>query len=165
MAEGKSVEAEVAREFALYLEEMLPKWKADFEGGDSKGLLATIQICLRCGIETPPWAIHAFTECTEGVFEADVASWDDAFGRPYPKGKHLDKVRQKLRLCSRVFRRISQIRAWRPGDEPIADWLTERASIGVDLFEIVGKEFGIGPRKCKDLYYEQKRRDARNHAK
>jgi len=159
-------ENDVSRAFNADVERDLPKWKKDFEGGDSQALLGTIQICLRTGVQTPLWAIEAFADCTERVFEADVGSWDEAFGRPYPKGTHLATLRQKLKLdsYSRVFHRISQILDWRPGEPPIADWLTERASIGPALFEAVGKEFGVGPRTCKDRYYEQKNR-IKNRAK
>jgi len=166
MAKQSSTTAEQKVETEPY-DLTFPKWKKDFEGGDSKGLFATISTSLVYGRLPPLWAICAFGECLDRVFEAEVGSWDEAFGRPYPKGTHLATLHQKLKLefLSPIFKRISQILEWRPGDEPIANWLTERASIGPELFEAVGKEFVIGPRKCKDLYYEQNKRYLRDAGK
>ena len=55
-----------------------------------------------------------------------------------------------------IYDRVQEIRKWKPGDPPIAPWLTEHAAIDDGLFEQVGAEFGLRKTTCSKLYYEQK---------
>lgn len=161
---GYEPEAEEPKETDPYVlgmaEVFVEGLEKQFADGDRLALFHAIATCAQYRLIVPPWAAGAFIERFDPVYRAEISSWDEAFGRPYPKGAHLEKLR-RWRFDCEIYMRIQNILEWRPGEPAIAAWLTERGSIGPWLFEMVGTEFRIGSRKCKDLYYEQKKRVAR----
>ena len=115
--------------------------RRDFEAGDRVALMTAIYFCLKAGVVVPPWAAEAFGEGYRAVIDKRIASWDAAFGRPWPKGKHLATARRNDRLRWQVH---DAVRWQRPKDE--------------NLFAKVGKQFGIKRSKCRDLYYNADRK-------
>ena len=141
-----------------FIDRWLPRFKEDYEKkGNSLALFNAIGMCARFGYVVPKWASEAFDHGLGKVALAEVGSWDAAFSRPYPKGTHLAKLRRRQEVDLLIYSRIREVLAWRPGEPSIANWLTRRASIDPELFEEVGKEFHVGARLCKDLYYQQKK--------
>jgi hypothetical protein len=54
-----------------------------------------IAVCLRARIMPPQWLVHSFLKQFDLVRDADVRTWDEAFGQPYPKSVRLETLRPK----------------------------------------------------------------------
>ena len=97
-----------------------------------------------------------------------IGSWDEAFGRPFPKGTHLKEYRQRRKLRLAISVRVNQIRTLNTFDKnspppPIRLGEPNPPAIPFDdgYFEQVGEEFGIKKSLAKKLYYESKRQHAK----
>jgi hypothetical protein len=111
-----------------------------FERGDKAALLGAVRICANHDLPLPSWASRAFIAAYDRVLRLDTGSWDDAFGRPYPKGKHLAAMKKKR--LHRVPVKVAVDRAHKAG-----------RAIDETLFSQVGKEFGLGITLVAELYY------------
>ena len=116
------------------------------ESGDSYSLLLAIRICANHDIVIPEWLARAYIKRFDTVHNARAKSWDDVFGKPYPKGVHLDAVRRRRQLRLEVLHYVKDLKAREP-DTP-----TDKA-----LFERVAEAFGIGTTQAETLYYQAKR--------
>src|SRR5215203_1356970 len=76
--------------------------------GESLILFEAIELYLRSRCPVPEWATRAFCKAVQSVQEADVGSWDTAFGRPYPKGTRLSTVRRRRKM--EIYDRVQKIR-------------------------------------------------------
>ena len=125
-----------------------------FEAGDRSSLLAAIRVCARSGLPLPDWASTAYIRAFDEVRNAEALSWDEVFGRPYPKGIHRNAERKRGRLRRVIAHRVKAIRASEPG-----------TPIDEALFERVGAEFHIGKTLASELYYEapQRLQSTRRH--
>jgi hypothetical protein len=110
-----------------------------------QALTDMIYWCLKLGWPIPQWAADAFIVAVEKVRFAEVDSWDDAFGKPYP-GEHIGKVRRH-RKSTAIYLRVTELHE---RGTPID---TE------NMFAPVGKEFGLAATQCKQLYYAFKKRE------
>lgn len=115
--------------------------KARFEAGDRNALLGAIRICANHDLVMPEWLARAFIRAYDKVLRHDVGSWDDAFGRPLPKGRHLNAARKKRNKAPAVWRRVRKLHE-------------EGRAIDDLLFEDVGKELGLGKTLVSEFYYE-----------
>lgn len=122
--------------------QQLKDLKTMFDAGDKVALLETISLCALRDLSIPKWCAIAYLKAYRKVIHYKVGSWDDAFGKPNPKGTHLGAKRQKREYMFAVYDRIKQIREIDP-------------SVPIDghLFETVGKEFGIGGKTLTEQYY------------
>jgi hypothetical protein len=102
-----------------------------YEAGDKAALLQMILLCVEHQKPLPDWAGTAFEELYHQVIMGGARSWDDAFGSPHPKGRHVNAVRLE-KLKYKVHRRVRDIHD------------KERVPIDNELFERVGRELGIG---------------------
>ncbi len=117
--------------------------RRQFEMGDDFALLQAIAKCAQNKLLMPNWISENYLRRYRRVLHADVGTWDEAFGRPYPKGKHLVKLRQRRELRFAVYNEIStRLNA------------TPETAIDDALFESVGSNFQIGKTLCNELYYE-----------
>ena len=114
--------------------------------GDGFALLHAIRICANHDLVIPRWAAMAFIKGFDAVLNCRTNSWGGAFGRPYPKGMHIAKARQRRLLRFQVYNRVNEILASNP-----------RTPVDEALFELVGDEFDIGKTLCSKLYYQAKR--------
>lgn len=114
-----------------------------FESGDRAALFAAIRICASRDLPLPPWAVVAFIAGYDAVLNCRADSWDDVFGRPWPKGFHLGRARHRRHKRFQIFHRIRDIRESNP-DQVLDD----------RLFEEIGKEFAVAKTLCKKLYYQ-----------
>jgi hypothetical protein len=96
--------------------------------------------CINEGWPAPPWLRDAFNEASRTVKK----SWDEIFEPPIPKGAHPYRAALSLKIGRRLAERIKFL------NEKEGRPLTE-------LFEEVGKEFGVSGSVARDLYYENKR--------
>lgn len=134
----------------------LPAWKVDaelaleseyqrFEKGDKGALLAAVRICANHDLPLPPWASKAYIAAYDKVLNYRVGSWDDAFGRPFEKGKHLASLRK---------RRSNRSKVWLAVRHAVEH---EGRAIDESLFEDVGKALGFGKTLVSELYYKAER--------
>lgn len=117
--------------------------RRQFEMGDEFALLQAVAKCAQHGLLMPPWLSEKYLQQYRKVVHAHVGTWDEAFGRPYPKGKHIAKLRQRRDLRFVVY---NEIRA-RLHAAP-------ETAIDDALFESVGSNFQIKKTLCNELYYE-----------
>ena len=120
------------------------------DAGDKRAVLDALLVCLGSFPNMKPipdWVRLAFIEAYGKIYAAEVGSWDDVFGRP--KG-HLDARRRRFRLRYPVWRRAR-------------DWLHVRKhKRDSALFEALGREFGIGERQAREMFYEMENAGGRD---
>jgi hypothetical protein len=124
---------------------MIEAEKAHIEAGDGFAVLACIRHCVTHGLVAPVWLAYAFNQRYDSVLNCRADSWDDpqAFGRPYPKGKHLNALR-KARVNR--FAVLNAVNA-KLMSEP-------ETAIDKRLFESIGKPLGLGSTSTEELYYQ-----------
>jgi hypothetical protein len=127
-----------------YLAEVLEILKEIFDGGNKWPLLYAIHQCLLLKRPLPEWLRLAFLDAYDSATGYEIKSWDDAFGRPHPKGAHIEKQKRHLKLRYVIVQRVEELRSEMPVDKK--------------LFEKIGKELGIGrSTTVSDIYHEQRR--------
>ncbi|MBK6852105.1 MAG: hypothetical protein IPG93_10900 [Burkholderiales bacterium] len=116
------------------------------DGGST--VLHCLCLCALHGLPIPPWLRDEFVTRHHLVADAHVKSWDQAFGRPWPKRTRLATVRRHATLMRRVHDEVWKLAAQRP------DLAIKRI-----LFEEVGSIRGIdlGCAAVERLYYESLR--------
>jgi hypothetical protein len=120
--------------------------KLQFQTGDSFALLQAMRKCANHDLLMPDWVAQNYIDRFDRVLSCKLASWDEAFGKPSPKGVHISDMRQRRNLRFKVYLRIREIRH---ADKSIA--------IDDHLFGSVGAEFGIKKTLCNKLYYQAER--------
>jgi hypothetical protein len=128
----------------------LDQLERDFRGGDRFALMMAIHLCAWYELVIPDWAAKAFMRAFRRVNHCDLDSWDEAFGRPYPKGFHLKNARQNRALRPAIYLRVKGMLTRRVENDKII----EPMPLGDGLFEVIGKEFGVGKTRANKLYYE-----------
>jgi hypothetical protein len=114
--------------------------------GDGLALLGALRICANFDLAMPDWLAQEFIQRYDHVLNCDVKSWDEAFGRPYEKGAHLNALRKRRRLRFAVYNAVVEITKANP-EQPIDE----------GLFGTVGAKLHIGKTMAAELYYEAKR--------
>jgi hypothetical protein len=87
-----------------------------------------------CGVNqlTPPgWLWDAFTQRHNRVTAAEVATWDEAFGRPWKAHTRLEAVRERRRLKEKVHSAAWMLAIKEPG-----------MAIDHDFFERISEMLG-----------------------
>lgn len=127
----------------------IERLKASVDAGNGFAVLACIRKCVTHGLVAPEWLALAFNRRYDHVLHARAKSWDasESFGRPYPKGTNLNAQKKRRDLGPSVWCAVHEIKQKDPG-----------RAIGPELFEEIGKEFGIGKTLAEEYFYEQKKR-------
>lgn len=131
----------VHRYFAL---EALDAAGKQFEDGDKSVVLPSIRRCAQHDLALPTWLSAAYIAAYDEVLNCRVGSWDEAFGRPFPKGTNLAARRKKRNLMFGVYKEVNAKHA-------------AGAAIDTAMFEEVGKLHNIGKSLCAEYYYEAKK--------
>ncbi|MBL0934256.1 MAG: hypothetical protein IBJ07_05855 [Rhizobiaceae bacterium] len=126
--------------------ESFERARVSHEAGDELALFSTIADCARTGLALPRWAAGAFLNGYYAVRWRRAGSWDEAFGKPVPKGVHLAKANHRMKLKPKIYNAVRDILDAEPST-PIDD----------HLFERVGKECGCSRSVANEIYYEFKR--------
>lgn len=115
-----------------------------FEAGDKNAVMRCLNYCLRHKppLKPQPWAADAFVEITQRVYECEVGSWDEAFGRPYPKGTRLEHQKGLNEIRKKCFRGVS---------EAMANGETQ-----TDACAIVGDKLGMSWQRVRQHYIRAK---------
>ena len=114
--------------------------------GDRRAVLDALFVCL-CSVPAKPvpdWARWGIPQRVWASFGATAASWDDVFGKP--EGR-LPQRRKRMEIRTSVWKRCRDLRVG-------------GAAIDAELFARVAKEFRIGERQAKTMYYEIETRAA-----
>jgi hypothetical protein len=117
----------------------------EFHSGRKRAVLDALVVCV-CAIPAKPvprWAAQALAKAVYDVTSAHVASWDDVFGNPLPKGRHLKARQRRLRLRDLVWRECMERRA-------------DGAGTSDKLFNEVAEKLRITPREARELFYEMR---------
>ena len=117
----------------------VPKADADFQfelarealsAREIAPLLNVISNCFLNNNSVPVWAQKALINAISKAKTYQIKSWDEVFGRPLEKGKQLTAERRRLVLMEPIFKRVR-------GRHEAGESITK------DLFESVGREFGV----------------------
>ena len=105
--------------------------------------LAGVYLCAQHGLPMPDWLADAYCRAYERVMCAEVASWGEAFGEPWPKGTQLRRVQIRNQRRGRIFRDVLAA-------------LVADPSTALDdaLFERIGITNDVGKTLAKELYAE-----------
>lgn len=140
----------------LYAVEQLSTLQEAFASGDDGALLAAVNLCAIHGLPMPTWLASSFERAYNRVVTYEVGSWEEAFGRPIPKGKHRDALKKKRAFSLAVWIEVQHDRS-------------EGTAVSDELFEAVaermslrlGPEWAMKKTKVSEYYYfEEKRRRA-----
>jgi hypothetical protein len=77
--------------------------KGHHQSGNPLALMDMIFWCATFGWKLPQWAADAFISGANKVRSAQVGSWDEAFGRPYPPANTLEKCIGTYELWKSIF--------------------------------------------------------------
>jgi hypothetical protein len=116
------------------------KMRADYESGNKHALAELISMCATYGRVIPRWAGGEFYRAVRKVERLEVASWDEVFGRPLPKGKRLSAERRKRAMVSPVMQGVAR----RCADGEV---------LSKELFVRVGKDVGASGTVVEEVYY------------
>lgn len=119
----------------------LERLKDEFaETGDGFVILAGVRICANHDLIMPEWLSRAFIKQYDKVLTVQVGSWDDAFGRPLPKGKHLTATRKRREMPVRVWMTARQMES--------EGW----SSHNTEFFDELGRRCGVNRSDAQEYY-------------
>lgn len=128
------------------------------EAGSGFDVLACIRDCVTHGLVAPEWLAYAFNRRYDAVLNLRAGSWDDtaSFGRPYPKGKQLMRMREDRQLRTSVWLAVVE-----------AKKRNHKTPIDRGLFETIGASLKppISGSRAEELYYQALKRGNFNPAK
>jgi hypothetical protein len=118
----------------------LEKAKELYEQGDKAQLLYWLAHCIRDHRPIPLWLEKAFLAACRAGTRFEIKSWDEVFGRPLKKGKRLATERRKWVITEPLWTRVVDLHA-------------EGKPLDKELFNTVGKEFGVSGTVASEIYY------------
>lgn len=114
------------------------------EANDKRAVLRAIYLCATYNMPLPEWARAAFCAVYSGILDAEIRSWDEAFGPAFPKGTHVAKLKGRERLKNDVYREICYARI-------------EGKGLGDELYSEIAAKLNTNKDKVKELLYEARR--------
>jgi len=109
--------------------------------GDGYAVMYCVHLCVWHGLVAPDWLARAFLRRFRLVSRAEVGSWDEAFGRPWKKGVHLNRIRRRQEVGPAIV-------------NAVVDAVAADPSRAVDqkFWEEIGKIAGVGKTLAEELY-------------
>jgi len=114
--------------------------EAAVKAGDSVVLLGCVRDCLEYGLVAPKWLVDAYSGRYDRVAGLHVASWDEAFGRPFPKRRRIDRAKVRREKIGPVYLAVKT--RHEAGER-----------MDKELFESVATEHNINGTMVEELYY------------
>jgi hypothetical protein len=102
----------------------------EFEKGDDRALLKTINECCLHNIPLPEWAAAAYVERYRRGYHGEIRSWDEVFGQPTRYGTG-ERIKRKIEQSRAVLEEVERVRA---EGEPLDD----------EEFTTIGRRLGVG---------------------
>jgi hypothetical protein len=131
---------ELIAEFRKNLEPIFQEFEREYRDGKKEPILSAMALSLFCGAEIPAWAKDAFINA---YFHDRPRSWDEAFGRPHPRGKKVASVRRRDETARRVFSGVRRL-------------LAEGKVTGIEAaLRQVGEAFGLSYPSARAIWYDQ----------
>ena len=76
----------------------LEQLRARYEQGEKFALMSAIRECANHDLIMPRWVGAGYIKSFDTILNYRSEDWNEVFGRPIPKGKHLAALRKK-RCC------------------------------------------------------------------
>jgi hypothetical protein len=124
-------------------ERRLQEARVRVEAGDGLAVLAALKECFFSDVPIPRWLADAFVARVDIVLRDHKTSWDDAFGKPWPR-VHASKFKQWQRDRIRVH--LAMLEVMKETPKPAKDDI---------LFARLGRTLGLAPTLVKDHYNER----------
>ena len=139
--EGRILRGEEARR---HLEDLARRFQEKgrelYEAGDKSEFMRCLFWCIRSDEPIPPWLKEALEQIMADRRSGKFKSWDEPFGKPLGN-KHQATVRRDAKVIVPLFDRVRE--------------LSESGrALNKELFDEVGKEFGVGGTVASELYYD-----------
>lgn len=116
------------------------------EGGGGFDTMDAVSRCIRHDLVAPAWLARAFLRRYDSVLNCRVGSWDEAFGRPYPKRARMD------------IWRLRRLKRWQ-----LLNYFNETGASRNDAgWRAAAEALGITPRQAED-WTPKTRKNARGH--
>jgi hypothetical protein len=134
---------------AAWLKEQLEQAERAYKAGNKSRILHGVVLCTAFGLDRrkwPQWLDRAFNDAYAAGISGAIASWDEVFGRPIPKGKRRKAYQLQRQSTLAIVHRVEQLHATRGKGG-------KKTPIDKGLFETVGEEFGIGATTASKIYY------------
>lgn len=112
-----------------------------YESGDCGVLFAAIRECASNELVMPDWVARGFISGYDKLVSCQVKSWDEAFGRPFPRGTNLNALRKRREKSIQVLLEVRRRH-------------DRGASIGKELFDEIGRSLNISGSTARDYYYQ-----------
>lgn len=124
--------------------EVLEARDACLSTGGGCTVLQCMRLCAANQLAPPQWLADAFISRLSRVEEAEVATWDEAFGRPWPPRTRLHAIREQRRL-----KRVVHSAVW----DAV---LSEDRAVNRILFDEIGERRNVAASgsACEDAYYD-----------
>ena len=135
-----------------YAHELLELHQTFIETKDWRLIPRAVYLCAMGDFSMPRWLTKAYVLAYRKVnLYHDADQWDQVLGRPHPKGSQRHPRQQRWKFQAVVYNRIMEIKKTDP-----------KAAIDGYLFEVVGRELGIGGKTLTEEYFyaEKKRRES-----
>lgn len=140
MAEAGDAQALALRQ----VEALRPRCEGT-EGG--LAVMEGMKLCALHRIAPPAWLADEFVRRHHKVADAHASSWDDAFGRPWPKRTRLDSVRRHREHVRLVHAELWRLAAEHPGRK------IRREGLFTDVWHALRWK-GLSVGQVERLYYE-----------
>lgn len=124
------------------------------EAGDKRAVLRAIYICSIYNMPMPDWTRRAFLAAYNAILNVDAKSWDDVFGRAFPKGVHWNELKKHAELKNAVYREMCLANI---EGESLTSSKPKKGKSSTDgAFEKVANKLNISPGTVIELFYEAK---------
>jgi len=114
--------------------------KKRFEAGHREILLRTVFAYAEAKRPMPQWVTTALRDISWRAMNGEIESWEDVFGKPWGRGQRRTALTRRRQL--ELYWRIRTLHE------------KEGASVNNELFERVGKDFGLSRSVASRFYYE-----------
>jgi len=117
--------------------------RAKAEAGDKRAVLRAIYICSIYNMPMPDWTRRAFRTAYDAILYVEAKSWDEVFGRAFPKGVHWNELKKHVELKDAVYREMCYANI-------------EGEPTTAETFAKIAKKLKTSAGKVKELFYEAK---------
>lgn len=108
---GRSIADPTLPVFQLHAQVKLHRCMQRLAAGDGFAMMLALRLCANHDLPMPAWLASAYIERFDRVLNYQANSWDEVFGSPIPKGKHLAALQKKRALQPKLFLMTKELMA------------------------------------------------------